>query len=173
MNFVDQHSFTLMMNKTPKILFHYVTFMKIMERSSHIIFMKTIKTKQKWTPLPKKMHYLKVCCVKMCKVNLNPKSENENLFLLLFTFKYISRISMWVFVKCVLFIFVMWYCNYTYIIFILQTCQKVKEGTKKIVGSGASVGICIFHLCNYIYLTLIPFKYPRLIWIRPYTSLNT
>jgi hypothetical protein len=32
------------------------------------------------------------------------------------------------------------------------------------------VGICIFHLCNYIYLTLIPFKYPRLNRIQPYTK---
>lgn len=148
------------------ISFHYVTFMKTMERSSHIVFMKTIK-KQKWTPLPKKkVHYLEVCCVKlMSKWTLTLKVKMKTYFYCCspsnifqeYQCGYLSNMHS-SFLWCDSAIIHISFLFYKHV-------KRWRKVPKKIVGYGTSVGIYIFHLCNYIHLTLIPFKYPRLNWI--------
>jgi hypothetical protein len=71
------HSFTFVMNKTPKATFHYIAFMKTIEKLSHVtsFVKKTKKTKSNFLQKRTFVTWKFTTSSSMCKMNPNLKSE--------------------------------------------------------------------------------------------------
>lgn len=146
------HSFTFVMNKTPKATFHYMAFMKTIEKLSHVasFVKKTKRTKSNFLQKRTFITWKLTTSSSMCKMNPNLKSEMKTYLCYCsplniyqgFEFEFLLNTHS-LFSSCDIMVI--------HVSFLFTNGSRSKGGyPKKKIEYEEVTRICIFHLCNFM-----------------------